>query len=181
MCWPTSEAAASPFQEEKALDSKDGMLLAWEAYLEELSRQKPVLIVLDDLQCADSSTVRLLEFLLRSGDQDGPRFLCTLSKDEVHIDEDGRSNINDLILNASLDGLCRTVELGGRRASEATFSALLSGAGGTGVLDGELVCLVIRSGGESYAVLLQVGVPQGTLGSVTSDVDAMAGSLEVRP
>ena len=77
-------------------------------------------------------------------------------------------------------GRGRTVELGGRRASEATFSALLSGAGGTGVLDGELVCLVIRSGGQSYAVVLQVGVPQGTLGSVTSDVDAMAGSVGPR-
>jgi hypothetical protein len=75
----------------------------------------------------------------------------------------------------------RAVELGGRNASEATFSALLSGTGGTGVLDGEVVCLVIPSGGQSYAVVLQVGVPQGTLGSVTSAVDMMAGSLEVRP
>ena len=74
----------------------------------------------------------------------------------------------------------RTVELGGRHASEATFTALLSDTGGTGVLDGELVCLVIRSGGGSYAVLLQVGVPQGELGSVTTDVDAMAGSVGLR-
>jgi tetratricopeptide (TPR) repeat protein len=103
----------NPFQDEKALGSKDGILLAWEAYLGDISRQKPVLIILDDLQLADSSTIRLLDYLLRSGDKDGPRFLCTLSKDEVHIDEDGRSNINDLVSNASLDGLCRMVELGG--------------------------------------------------------------------
>lgn len=73
----------------------------------------------------------------------------------------------------------KRVELGGRSASEATFSALLSGKGGSGILDGELVCLVIPSGTGRYAVVLHVGVPQGTLGSVTYDVDAMAASVAV--
>ncbi|MGD0817150.1 MAG: tetratricopeptide repeat protein [Methanomassiliicoccales archaeon] len=109
----TPGSVSSPFRDDKALGSKDGILLAWESYLAELSRQKPLLIVLDDLQKADSSTVRLLDFLVRSADKEGPRFLCTFCKEEIMVDDEGHSNINDFISNASLDGLCRSVELGG--------------------------------------------------------------------
>ena len=49
------------------------------------------------------------------------------------------------------------------------------------MIDGELVCLVVPSGGHRYAVFIQVGAPQGHLSSVTEDVDAMAGSVEVSP
>ena len=111
-------SVSSPFREDRALSSKDGILLAWESYLAELSRQKPMLIILDDLQRMDSSSVRLLDYLIRSGDRDGPRFICTLCKEEVIVDEDGRSNINDFISNLSLDGLCRSVELGGLSAED---------------------------------------------------------------
>ncbi len=76
-------------------------------------------------------------------------------------------------------GAERDVVLNGRRASEITFSALLSDVGSSGILDGELVCLVVQSGGHGYAVFIQVGVPQGYLSSVSDDVDAMAGSVEV--
>lgn len=73
----------------------------------------------------------------------------------------------------------RDETLNGKPASVVTFSALVSGAGGSGMLDGELICLVLHSGGHGYAVVIQVGVPQGYLSSVTDDIDAMAGSVEV--
>ncbi len=115
-----TEPIASPFSEERVLSSKDGVLLAWESYLARLSRQQPVLIVLNDLQNADSSTIKLLGYLLRSADSNGPRFICTLCREEVTLDDEGRSLVNDLISNASLDGLCRTVELGGLSQEETT-------------------------------------------------------------
>ena len=109
----TPGSVASPFRDDRALSSKDGILMAWESYLDELSQKKQVLVILDDLQRADSSTIRLLDYLVRSGDNQGPRFICTICKEEVPMDEDGRSIVNDLVSNLSLDGLCRTVELGG--------------------------------------------------------------------
>lgn len=75
----------------------------------------------------------------------------------------------------------RDVVINGTRASEITFSALVSDAGSSGMIDGELVCLVVPSGGHHYAVFIQVGAPQGHLSSVTEAVDAMAGSVEVSP
>jgi hypothetical protein len=73
----------------------------------------------------------------------------------------------------------RDVVLNGKEASEVAFSALVSGDGGSGMLDGELVCLVLPSDGSGYAVFIQVAAPQGYLSSITDDVDAMAGSVEV--
>ncbi|HJX67664.1 MAG TPA: hypothetical protein VJ258_02940 [Candidatus Limnocylindrales bacterium] len=73
----------------------------------------------------------------------------------------------------------RDVVLNGKDASEVTFSALVSGDGGSGMLDGELVCLVLPSDGSGYAVFIQVAAPQGDLSSITDDVDAMAGSVEL--
>jgi hypothetical protein len=73
----------------------------------------------------------------------------------------------------------RDVVLNGKDASEVTFSALVSGDGGSGMLDGELVCLVLPSGGNGYAVFIQVAAPQGDLSSITDDIDAMAGSVEL--
>jgi hypothetical protein len=78
-------------------------------------------------------------------------------------------------------GRSRTVKLGGKQASEVTFSALVSSAGSSGVIDGELICMVIESGGSSYAVLIQVGVPQGYLDTVSAAVEEMAASVEVAP
>ena len=118
-------SVASPFRDDRALSSKDGILVAWESYLGEISQNRPVLVVMDDLQKADSSTIRLLDYLIRSSDKEGPRFICTYCKEDVPLDEDGRSNINDLISNASLDGLCRTVELGGMSAEDT--AKVLSG------------------------------------------------------
>lgn len=76
-------------------------------------------------------------------------------------------------------GESRVVTLGGREVSEVTFSALVSSAGSSGVLDGELVCMVAELGGSSYAVLIQVGVAQGYLDTIVNDVDAMAASVGV--
>jgi hypothetical protein len=76
-------------------------------------------------------------------------------------------------------GRARTVTLGGKRASEVTFSALVASAGSSGVIDGELICMVIASGGSSYAVLIEVGAPQGHLDMVSAAVEAMAASVEV--
>ncbi|MGZ6265727.1 MAG: hypothetical protein ACXWN4_02320 [Candidatus Limnocylindrales bacterium] len=73
----------------------------------------------------------------------------------------------------------RDVVINGNGASEITFSALVSDAGSSGMIDGELACLVVPSGGHRYAVFIQVGAPQGDLSSVTEAVDAMAGSVEV--
>jgi hypothetical protein len=73
----------------------------------------------------------------------------------------------------------RDVVLNGKHASEVTFSALVSGDGGSGMLDGELVCLVLPLDGNGYAVFIQVAAPQGYLSSITDDIDAMAGSVEV--
>jgi hypothetical protein len=73
----------------------------------------------------------------------------------------------------------REVDLNGKHASAVTFSALFSDTGGSGVVDGELVCLVLHSGGHDFAVLIQAGMPQGYLASVADDIDAMAGSVEV--
>jgi hypothetical protein len=76
-------------------------------------------------------------------------------------------------------GQSRTVKLGGKQAGEVTFSALVSSAGSSGVIDGELICMIIESGGRSYAVLVQVGVPQGYLDTVSAAVEEMAASVEV--
>ena len=113
------DSPPSPFADERTLDSKDGILVAWESYLGELSRQRPVLVVLDDLQKADSCTVRLLDYLVRSIDKEGPRFICTVCDEDMVKDEEGRSNVSDFLSNASLDGLCRTVELGVLSAEES--------------------------------------------------------------
>ena len=75
-------------------------------------------------------------------------------------------------------GDSRVVTLGGREASEVTFSALVSSGGSSGVIDGELVCVVVESGGSAYAVVMQAGAAQGGLASVADDVDSMAASLE---
>ena len=106
------DSPPSPFADERTLDSKDGILVAWESYLGELSRQRPVLIVLDDLQKADSCTLRLLDYLVRSTDKEGPRFIATVCNEDMVKDEEGRSNISDFLSSASLDGRCRKVELG---------------------------------------------------------------------
>ena len=71
------------------------------------------------------------------------------------------------------------VVLNGKHASEVTFSALVSGDGGSGMVDGELVCLVLPSDGSGYAVFIQVAAPQGDLSSITDDIEAMAGSVEL--
>lgn len=105
------DSLPTPFQDERATGSRDGILLAWESYLLELSRKRPVLVVFEDLQRADSPSIRLLDYLVRSGDKEGPRFIFTICKDEVKVDEEGRSHINDFISNASLDGLDHSVEL----------------------------------------------------------------------
>jgi hypothetical protein len=73
----------------------------------------------------------------------------------------------------------RDVVINGKPASEITFSALVSDAGSSGMIDGELVCLVVQSGGHGYAVFIQVAAPQGHLSSLTDDIDAMAGSVGV--
>jgi hypothetical protein len=73
----------------------------------------------------------------------------------------------------------RDIDLNGKPASAVTFSALVAGDGGSGMIDGELVCLILPAGGHDYAVSIQVGVPQGYLSSVSDDVDAMAGSVGV--
>ena len=78
-------------------------------------------------------------------------------------------------------GESKVLSLGGREASEVTFSALVSSTGSSGVIDGELVCLVAGSGGSSYAVLVQVGVPQGYLDTISTDVETMAASVTVAP
>jgi hypothetical protein len=75
----------------------------------------------------------------------------------------------------------RDVTLNGIAAAEVSFSALVSDAGSSGVIDGELVCVVLKSGGDSYAVVLEALVPQGDLGSVRDAVDQMAGTLKVVP
>ena len=107
-----TDSPSSPFADERTLGSKDGILVAWESYMGELSRQRPVLVVLDDLQKADSCTLRLLDYLVRSTDKEGPRFIATVCNEDIVKDEEGRSNISDFLSNASLDGRCRTVELG---------------------------------------------------------------------
>jgi hypothetical protein len=73
----------------------------------------------------------------------------------------------------------RDIELNGKPASVVTFSALFSDGGGSGVIDGELVCLVLHSGGHSYAVFIQAGAPQSYLASIAGEIEAMAGSVEV--
>jgi hypothetical protein len=75
----------------------------------------------------------------------------------------------------------RDVSLNGIAAAEVTFSALVSDAGSSGVIDGELVCVVLRAGGHSYAIVLEALVPQGDLGSVRDAVDEMVGTLKVVP
>jgi hypothetical protein len=78
-------------------------------------------------------------------------------------------------------GRARAVTLGGKDAMEVTFSALVASGGSSGVIDGELICLVIESNGSSYAIVVQVGVPQGYLDTVIAAVEAMAASIEVAP
>lgn len=73
----------------------------------------------------------------------------------------------------------RDIDLNGKPASVVTFSALFSDGGGSGVIDGELVCLVLHSGGNSYAVFIQAGAPQSYLASIAGEIEAMAGSIEV--
>jgi hypothetical protein len=78
-------------------------------------------------------------------------------------------------------GRAQARKLGGKDAMEVTFSALVASGGSSGVIDGELICMVIESGGGSYAIVIQVGVPQGYLDTVSDAAEAMAASIEVAP
>jgi hypothetical protein len=69
--------------------------------------------------------------------------------------------------------------LGGKEAMVVTFSALVASSGSSGVIDGELVCMVIESNGAIYAVVVQVGAPQGYLDTVSDAVEKMAASVAV--
>jgi hypothetical protein len=75
----------------------------------------------------------------------------------------------------------RDIDLNGKQASVVTFSALFSDGGGSGVIDGEIVCMVLHSGGQAYAVFIQAGAPQSYLASITGEIEAMAGSVRVGP
>jgi hypothetical protein len=63
--------------------------------------------------------------------------------------------------------------IGGHDTTYVAFEEAVASGGRTGILDGELVCMVI---GEN-AVVIVVGAPQGGLDPIVDDVSAMLKSL----
>jgi predicted ATPase len=117
--------SVNPFRDENAKSSKDGILIAFESFLSGRSRTDPLLIVLEDLQHADSSTLRLLSYLIRSIKEGGVRFVCTFCQEEAVVAEPGLSIFNEFVSRAVQDAVCRTLVLSGLQPDE--IAKLISG------------------------------------------------------
>ena len=70
-------------------------------------------------------------------------------------------------------GDSHSASISGNQAAYVTFQATVSSSDGSGVLDGEIVCVVV--GGA--AVVVEVATPQGRFDYVAGDVTAMLESL----
>ena len=70
-------------------------------------------------------------------------------------------------------GESHSTSIGGHAASYATFEATMSSSTGTGVIDGEIVCLDVAG----TVVVVEVATPQGRFDYVAGDVSAMLESL----
>jgi len=70
-------------------------------------------------------------------------------------------------------GDAHQASIGGHDTTYVAFEETMASGGRTGVLDGELVCMVVGNN----AVVIVVGAPQGGLDSVVDDVSAMLKSV----
>jgi hypothetical protein len=121
----------------------------------------------DGVALQESSAILVAQVLSTEYDSDARVLLAATEKDFT----DGTAQITF--------GRAQAVTLGGNEAMEVTFSALVGSGGSSGVIDGELVCLVIDGKDGRYAVVIQVGVPQGYLDTISAAVEEMAASVAV--
>jgi hypothetical protein len=71
----------------------------------------------------------------------------------------------------------RTTSINGHDTTYVVFQATVTSGGHSGVIDGELICMVV----ESNAVVIVVAAPQGDLDPVVGEVTAMLESVRVAP
>lgn len=72
-------------------------------------------------------------------------------------------------------GAVHTTSIGGHDTTYVTFEASVMSAHGPGIIDGELICMVV----VSEAVVVMVGAPQGDLSSFIDEVSTMLASVRV--
>lgn len=108
-------------------------------FLKRLADRNRLLVVLEDLQWADESSLRLLHFLARQVDDDSLRFLCTYDETERHRKESlirtersllsmglaRRLKLEPVGRDATVELVCRSFEVDESVARE--FAALLFG------------------------------------------------------
>jgi hypothetical protein len=71
-------------------------------------------------------------------------------------------------------GDVRSTSIGGHDTTSVMFEATVASGQQSGIVDGELVCMVV----QGNAVVLMVAAPQGDLDPVIDDVSAMLVSVE---
>jgi hypothetical protein len=69
----------------------------------------------------------------------------------------------------------RITSINGHDTSYVVFGATVTSGGHSGVIDGELICMIV----EGNAVVIVVAAPQGDLNRVVDDVSAMIESVRV--
>jgi hypothetical protein len=92
--------------------------------------------------------------------------------DSASLLESQKSSLDDEVAQASY-GDPQTTSINGHDTSFMVFEATVTSGGHSGVIDGELVCMVV--GGNAVVVLVAAG--QGHLDPVVDDVTAMLRSV----
>jgi len=96
------------------------------------------------------------------------------TRDSAGLLEEQRQMLDGEVAQASY-GDPQTTSINGHATSSLVFEATVTSGGQTGVIDGELICMVV----EDNAVVILVAARQGQLDPVIDDVGAMLRSVEV--
>ena len=101
-------------QEETIATSKERLFEAITQVLLFLSREAPVVLLLEDLQWADSGSLQLLHYIARSAANQRLLVLGTYRTEELLPDVDGSSHpLTDTLQRMSAEGICQKIELAG--------------------------------------------------------------------
>ena len=149
-------AAAPPGHEAclAAMDATDQAPRALDAYLDRLTAAGPVVLVVDDLQWADRSTLDVLLYLV-AGPADRPLGLVLVAREDVLPDGHPLHGWLADVLRLPRVGRLRLGPLD-RRSTEAQIAAVLGGAPHQSLVDD----VFARAGGNPYSTNLLVrGLP----------------------
>ena len=149
-------AAAPPGHEAclAAMDATDQAPRALDAYLDSLTAAGPVLLVVDDLQWADRSTLDVLLYLV-AGPADRPLGLVLVARDDVLPDGHTLHGWLADVLRLPRVGRLRLGPLD-RPGTEAQIAAVLGGVPHQSLVDD----VFARAGGNPYSTNLLVrGLP----------------------